>query len=156
MLKAIRSGVVIAFAVAGLAIASGASATLFSFPGNQCVSGDGDISYPGGSAFATASSVFYCGILRQSPDAANITNINVGVTDQNNAGSISCFVRSCGPLGTGCANSATDSTTNAFTGTDTLSLGSVSGFANGAAFVQCSMPGVGAGQSSIASYRWDD
>lgn len=139
-------------------IASAAYATLFSSPGLDCVDGQGYIRYSGVAynSHATSDTVFYCPLVRYGLTTTDISQLFAYVFDGNDAESIQCFVRSCEPDGSPCANSSTDSTGAAFTGNDTLSLGSVGGFTNGMAFLQCSVPNVDVSSSGVVSYTWND
>jgi hypothetical protein len=140
-----------------------------SFPGAACVEvdadGDPEIYYSSsdGSAHTTATGpyvTFRCPIMRETPDTSSITNAFARVAN-NGEGVLTCFVRSCTKDGVTCSNSVPPApalgTCNP-SQTCLLDLGSVIGYTEGYAHVECAVPprsisGPGAG---IIYYRWED
>ena len=140
--------------IMSLGIVSMAYAANFSAPGTACVDEDGFIRY-GGNAInfnAEQDAQFMCPIIRYGLTTTSLSNLVISVTDNNNGESVTCYVRSCGPI-SGCANSAVVSSGNAFTGTTSLNMGTVAGFTN---TVFCTIPDGDPGYSGVLSYSWTD
>lgn len=161
MLSKKRNGTVLVLGILmSLSIASVAFAGTYSAPGVNCVDEKGYIEYGGWAYNSDTSSMttFFCPIIRYGLDTTDLSNLYVSMEDQNNDydGSVSCFLRSCNLNGIGCTTSSAASTGGTWRGTTTLSMGSVDGYTNGAAFMQCSIPHYDVGYSGIHGYRWTD
>lgn len=144
-----------------LGLSGSADAAFYTFPGSRCVAGtQSSAYYTDNLIVASGGTSVYCPLLRRAPDAQAITGLGVSVNDGTSQQGVECMVRSCNANGIGCSNSSIVSTSAAFTGISTLSLGSVSGFTNGLVFLTCSLPSPGTangqGGSYIAGYKWND
>src|SRR5688500_1665015 len=123
-----------------LAVASVSFAEEYSLPGNSCVA-EGPFSALYFSDLAKNSNItnaisLLCPIIRRAPDTSAVSAVEVEV--KGHLEGIECYVRSCGPDGSSCAASATDSSSSV--GHDTLLLGNVDGDPDGWAYLKCELP----------------
>lgn len=106
--------------------------------------------------------IFDCPMIRPDADDSSLTDIYLRAIDYNDDESVQCFAKSCNGTATSCSSTQVVSTGDSFNGgTNTLSLGNVTGYSHGFAWIQCSIPptdmiGVLTYESGIRSYRFGD
>jgi hypothetical protein len=135
----------------------------FGYPGLGCVEADAvsspNVYYGGGTArnnSTTTTIGLRCPVLKNT-GIADLFDPNVYVNDASTTESLSCYARSCGPLGTSCSSSPTDSTGVSFTGNDILINNDFVPTATGIVYFFCSIPKkVGSSMSGVWSYSWYD
>jgi hypothetical protein len=152
-------------------VATAGAQTKKSFPGAACVAamsapdphGSQAIYYnrsdgSANSTLATGDLKFRCTIMRERPDTSDIANVFARVKN-NSSNALSCFVRSCTKDFATCSNSAPPMPQAGTCGahqTCTLDLASVTGYADGYAHIECTVPARETEYSGVVYYRWED